>query len=216
MIKAVIFDMDGLMINSEEISFQCYQDIITSYGYPFTKEDYLQGFPGRSALASLTYIKNHYHLDFDLDVMVKHFFELEQKYLNQNGVSLKNGLIELLEYLKKHQYKTIIATSSTKVRAKQLLGNHDVLKYFDDMICGDEISHSKPDPEIFIKAAQKLQVKNSEALVLEDSEAGIAAANKAGISVICIPDLKYPQKEYLDQCKILDSLDEVINFLKNL
>ena len=88
-------------------------------------------------------------------------------------VPKKKGLVELLEYLKANNYKTIVATSSGRARVDEILKNADLTKYFDDTICGDEVTHGKPHPEIFLTACQKLDVKPEEALVLEDSEAGL-------------------------------------------
>ena len=88
------------------------------------------------------------------------------------------------------------------------------MKYFDDSICGDEVANGKPNPEVFLKACQKLDVKPHEAIVLEDSEAGIQAACSAKIPVICIPDMKYPEDKYVSMTtQIYNSLDQVITYL---
>ena len=99
-------------------------------------------------------------------------------------------------------------------RVDTILAQAHITQYFDDSICGDEVTHGKPHPEVFLKSCEKLGVKTDEAIVLEDSEAGIQAASSAGIKVICIPDMKYPTEEYASKTyKILDSLDEVIDEL---
>jgi len=96
----------------------------------------------------------------------------------------------------------------------QLLDN-EIFSRFDDIICGDEVTNGKPNPEIFLKACEKLNVHPNEALVLEDSEAGIQAAYGASIPVICIHDMKYPEQPYLDMTTdILKSLKQVIDYLK--
>lgn len=107
-----------------------------------------------------------------------------------------------------------MATSSTRKRVDHILGLADIIKYFDDSICGDEVTHGKPHPEVFLRACEKLGVNPSDAIVLEDSEAGIQAAYSGNIDVICIPDMKYPEQEFEKMTtKILDSLDQVIDFL---
>lgn len=217
MLKAIIFDMDGLMIDSELISYQCFQEIIKSYGISFTKEEYIQSYPGRSLHTSMKYIKDHYQLNFDIEKEVELFKELEEKYIKKDGVALKKGLIPLLQYLKSHQYKTIIATSSIKERAEKLLNQHDVMKYFDDIVCGSEVKRGKPFPDIFLKACEKLGVEPHEALVLEDSEAGIQAAYDAHIAVICIPDMKLPHDQYVKKVvNVYSSLEDVIPYLENI
>lgn len=214
--KAIIFDMDGLMVDTEIISYKCYRDVIESYGYPFTKDDYVKEYPGRSLLTSVKFIKERYQLDFDVNEKVNEFHALEEKYMKIDGVRLKDGLVELLQYLKNHQYKTIVATSSIKSRAERILNDHNIMSYFDDIVCGSEVKRGKPFPDIFLEACKRLEVAPNEALVLEDSEAGIQAAFDANIKVICIPDLKYPHDTYIEKVEtIYESLHDVIPYLKN-
>lgn len=130
-------------------------------------------------------------------------------------VPLKAGLLELLKYLKANNYKTIVATSSARVRVDVILKNAQIEQYFDDTICGDEVIHGKPNPEIFLTACKKLNVAPSEALVLEDSESGILAAYDGKIDVLCIPDMKYPEADFASKAtKIISSLKDVIEYLK--
>ncbi|MFQ9372576.1 MAG: HAD family hydrolase [Faecalibacillus intestinalis] len=88
------------------------------------------------------------------------------------------------------------------------------MKYFNGIVCGSEVEHGKPAPDIFLKACDKLNVEPEEALVLEDSEAGIQAASEAKISVICIPDMKFPQEKYLKVEHVYDSLEDVVSYLE--
>ena len=160
---------------------------------------------------------DEYGKDFPMQDVLDDVHALMNDIFDKEGVPLKKGLIELLTYLKDNQYKTIVATSSTRKRVDHLLGIADVMKYYDNSICGDEVTHGKPHPEVFLKACEKLGVQPSEAIVLEDSEAGIQAAYNAQIPVICIPDMKYPEEEYAKMTtKILDSLDQVIPFLQQI
>lgn len=215
MTKAIIFDMDGLMVDTEIISYKCYKNILESFGFTFTKDDYIKDYPGRTLMTSLQFIKEHYHLNYNNHEMADKFHQLEHDYIEKNGVNLKPGLVELLEYLKEHNYKIAVATSSIKERATKLLLDHDILHYFDTMVCGNEIQNGKPFPDIFLKACEKLSVEPTDSLVLEDSEAGIQAAYDAHIPVICIPDMKYPQNQYVHKTtKIYQTLYDVIEYLE--
>lgn len=215
MLKGIIFDMDGLMVDTEPMSFVCYKEIIESYGYTFHLDEYVKTYPGKSLLTSFNYMKEHYHIDFDIEEKIELFKALEIKYMKENGIELKKGLVDLLKYLKEHHYKTIIATSSIEERAYRILERHDILKYFDTVVYGSEVSRGKPFPDIFLKACEKLDIKPDEALVLEDSEAGIQAAYDANIPVICIPDMKFPQELYvIKTTAILSSLDQVIDYIE--
>lgn len=139
--------------------------------------------------------------------------EMESKFLAQ-GVALKTGAKELLEYLKDKCFKIAIASSSTEDRALTILRQHNIIEYFDEFVFGHEVKKGKPNPDIFLKTCDKLSEKPEECLVLEDSEAGIQAAYSASIPVICIPDMKVPNQHYLDMTKtVLRSLKEVIYYL---
>lgn len=137
--------------------------------------------------------------------------------MKEDGVQLKKGTQELLKYLQEHGYSIALATSSLSSRAHSILDEHDVLHYFDEMICGSDISRGKPFPDIFLKACERLNVLPSEAIVLEDSEAGIQAAYDAKVPVYCIPDLKQPGEDYVQKTQgVLTSLLDVITILENM
>lgn len=212
--KAVIFDMDGLMIDSERATYNEYVKKLEQLGhYDFTEELY-RNCLGKNKQGICQVFIDHYGEDFPMTEVWDDVHVWIDESLRQY-VPKKKGLVELLEYLKANNYKTIVATSSGRTRVDEILKNADLTKYFDDTICGDEVTHGKPHPEIFLTACQKLDVKPDEALVLEDSEAGILAAYDGHIDVICIPDMKYPEPQFVEKVtKIVDSLDEVIDYLK--
>ena len=214
MIKAIIFDMDGLMIDSERITFECYQEILKEMGLTMSKSFYIS-LLGKPIPGIQTSFYEEYGEDFPINEVIKACHELMAERFKKEGIPIKKGLISLLDYLKEHDYKTIVATSSTRDRVDSILSQAHLTKYFDASICGDEVTHGKPNPEVFIKSCEKLNVSREEAIVLEDSEAGILAAFDAHIPVICIPDMKYPEPYFAKKTtRILSSLDEVISFLK--
>ena len=212
--KAVIFDMDGLMIDSERVTYNEYVKKLAQLGHHDFTEELYRNCLGKNKQGICQVFIDHYGQDFPMDEVWDDVHVWIDESLRQY-VPKKKGLVELLEYLKANNYKTIVATSSGRARVDEILKNADLTKYFDDTICGDEVIHGKPHPEIFLTACQKLDVKPEEALVLEDSEAGILAAYDGRIDVICVPDMKYPEQQFVEKVtKIVDSLDEVIDYLK--
>lgn len=212
--KAVIFDMDGLMIDSERVTYNEYVKKLAQLGHHDFTEELYRNCLGKNKQGICQVFIDHYGQDFPMDEVWDDVHVWIDESLRQY-VPKKKGLVELLEYLKANNYKTIVATSSGRARVDEILKNADLTKYFDDSICGDEVTHGKPHPEIFLTACQKLDVKPEEALVLEDSEAGILAAYDGHIDVICVPDMKYPEQQFVEKVtKIVDSLDEVIDYLK--
>lgn len=214
MLKAVIFDMDGLMINSERVTFEGYQKVLNEMGLTITEEFY-KTLLGKTLKTVTELFYQEYGNSFPLEQVIVDVHQYMADVFDNEGVPIKQGLIELLTYLKNNHYKTIVATSSTRNRVDHILDIAHLTQYFDDSICGDEVTKGKPNPEVFLQACQKLNVKPSEALVLEDSEAGIQAAYNAHIPVICIPDMKYPEVEFVNMTtSILNTLDQVIDFIQ--
>ena len=213
MIKAVIFDMDGLMIDSERITFEGYQKIFKEQNLEFTM-DFYKTLLGNGMTIVKKLFKDEYGDNFDFEALIQVVHQHLKDTLDQGRMPLKPGIISLLEYLKSKDIKTIVATSSQRTRVDAILSKLNLVEYFNDSICGDEVVNGKPNPEIFLKACQKLDVLPSQALVLEDSQTGIQAAFDAKIPVICIPDLKYPDDEYASIClDILDNLEFVKKYI---
>lgn len=214
MIEAVIFDLDGLLIDSEVISYQLYQEVLNKYGYSFTIENYAQNYSGKTELGNMEALVDLYQLPISVQEGLDYTLSREKEYFIK-GVSLKPGASELLDYLKKNNYKIALASSSTKDRALCALVQHGIDTYFDEMVFGTEVEKGKPNPDIFLKACEKLKVNPENCLVLEDSEAGIKASYSARIPVICVPDMKKPTIRYQKMTEmILPSLLKVILYLE--
>ena len=211
--KAVIFDMDGLMIDSERVTYEEYCRKLEQLGYSFDEAVYRLCL-GKNKQGICQVFYDHFGTAFPMtEVWDDVHIRLDERLAKE--VPLKAGLLELLKYLKANNYKTIVATSSARVRVDVILKNAQIEQYFDDTICGDEVIHGKPNPEIFLTACKKLNVAPSEALVLEDSESGILAAYDGKIDVLCIPDMKYPEADFASKAtKIISSLKDVIKYLK--
>lgn len=216
MIKAIIFDMDGLMIDSERVTFECYQERLKDMNLTMDEEFY-KTLLGKPIKGIYQRFYDVYGNDFPIENVIQDVHQLMAERFETEGVAVKKGLVELLHYLKDNNYKTIVATSSNRDRVDKILAQAKITEFFDDSICGDEVTKGKPNPEVFLKSCQKLGVNVDEAIVLEDSEAGIQASYDANIKVICIPDMKYPEKQYKEKTfKILKDLTEVTAYLKSL
>ena len=216
MITAIIFDMDGLMIDSERVTFECYQERLKDMNLTMDEEFY-KTLLGKPIKGIYQRFYDVYGNDFPIENVIQDVHQLMAERFETEGVPVKKGLVELLHYLKDNNYKTIVATSSNRDRVDKILAQAKITEFFDDSICGDEVTKGKPNPEVFLKSCQKLGVNVDEAIVLEDSEAGIQASYDANIKVICIPDMKYPEKQYEEKTfKILKDLTEVTAYLKSL
>lgn len=207
--KAVIFDLDGLLIDSEIISYNIYADLLRRYRLPFNLDTYARLYSGKNDLTNMQTLIYTYHLPLTVEEGLA-FVDAREKDYFAKGVALKSGARELLRFLKNHHVKILLASSSTRERALGILNQHGISGFFDAMVFGPEIERGKPFPDIFIKAQERSGEAAADCLVLEDSEAGIRAACGAGIDVICIPDMKKPDEPFLSAAAaVLPSLLDV-------
>lgn len=209
----MIFDLDGLLVDTEIISYHIYKDLVKKEGKSFSKEDYAKKYSGKTEKDNIKNLIETYGLSLSMDEAEKIILSNE-KALIDKGVALKTGGLKLLQTARSRSIKIALATSSTKERAIKILSQNDIDHYFDVLVCAEDISNSKPDPEVFLKALDLLGVNKSDALILEDSENGIKAAEAAGIDVICIPDLNPHKEAYLKMTKAtLKTLFDVIPYI---
>ena len=212
--SAVIFDLDGVILDTEGISYDAWKRAVADFGGVLDDDVY------RSIVGlKTTDIEEVFHLSFGqafpLAEVSKRRSEYIQEYIAENGVEIKPGFNELNSFLESRGLHKAVATSSTRFLAARKLKRAGLIDKFDAIVCGDEVANGKPAPDIFLEAAKHLGVKPEECLVLEDSENGVRAAHAAGMNVILIPDLIEPSEEIAELAEeIFTSLCEVSAFLQ--
>lgn len=210
MIQSVIFDLDGLLIDSEMVFYRIYREMLAAIGHEFTLADYLSGFSGRPIRPIMADFISRFGLPATLEEACAHV-ESEEAEARRTGIPLKPGARQLLEDLRESGRSIALGTSSTRERARSILEAHGILDRFDALICAEDITRGKPDPQVFLSAAAALGTAPAHCLVLEDSEMGIEAAHAAGIPVVCVPDLKQPDEAHRAMTtRVLDSLTELV------
>ena len=193
-ITAVLFDMDGLVLDTEKLYTRFWQEAANALGYPMTKEQAL-GMRSLNRGVGLAKMQSYFGPEVDYDVIRNKRIELMDAFVKEEGVTLKPGIHELLAYLKEQGIKTAIATSSPLERTILYLTSVGLQNSFDELVSGYMVEKGKPEPDIYLYAAEKLGVKPSECMVLEDSPAGILAAHRAGCLPVMVPDQDKPDKE---------------------
>ena len=212
---AVIFDLDGLLADTEIISLKVYQELLKDFGIPFTEETYSREYSGHREEENVQRFLDTYDLPWNFDQTLEKVYELEARILAK-GVNLKKGAKNLLAFLQREGIPIALATSSVESRARIILGSNGIMSLFDHLVFAKDVKRSKPYPDIFLKACSDLNVLPENCLVLEDSEAGIEAAYRAGIPVICIPDLKMPAQSFLNKTEqVFQNLDAVRDYLES-
>lgn len=213
-IQAVVFDMDGLMIDTERLAARGWKEAGEKMGFLIDEEKISQ-IRGRNLADVQQLFQDWYHGKVNCIEARTIRFDYARNYIRENGVPVKTGLVELLEYLREQEIPAVAASSTERKVVVEELGQADLLKYFDAIICGNEVHRSKPNPEIFLKAMERIQAKPENCIVLEDSFNGIRAGYAAGSRVIMVPDLDFPTEEIRRLCfRICPTLSHVINVLE--
>ena len=214
-IKAVLFDMDGLMVDTESLATEAFIHSAKKQGYDMTKEETLLvlGFTTKSIYEFWeNYFKNS-------DVSGKQLVDDHYKYIENvlftTGPKKMPYIEELLKYLKENNYKVAVASSSNMNHIINNMEKTGLKKYIDGFASGAEVKNGKPAPDVFLLAAERLGVEPKKCLVLEDSKAGVIAGSSAGAKVIMVPDMFKPDDECKEKAyKIVNNLGEVINMLE--
>ena len=210
-VKAVIFDMDGLMVDSERLGRLGWFEAGQKWGYPITDKEYAL-VTGRTVRDAVGIFKGIFGDDFPFHELREHRVNYEHDYYKKNGIPLKPGLLELLDFLEANNIPKIVATSAARKSAIDKLTMGNLISRFEEICTSDQIENGKPAPDIFLLAAKRLNIPPQNCIVLEDSEAGVKGAKAAGAVPIMVPDLKPPSEEAQQNAfRIVKSLHEVID-----
>ena len=213
-IKGAIFDMDGLMIDTEKLLVRFWREAAAEYGYEMSFEHVL-GIRSLSRKYSVPKLKGIFGEEFPFDEVRSLRIRLMNDYIDQNGFDVKKGLFELLDYLKNHGIKIAVATATSRDRAEMYLDRINALGYFDAVICGDMVKNGKPEPDIYLTAASQIGLPAEECAAFEDSPNGLQSAFAAGCKVIMIPDLSQPDSETEPfTTAVYESLDKAVDFFE--
>ena len=192
--KAVVFDMDGVIFDSERLVIKCWRVIADKYGVP-NIEEACQECLGVNATETKKKFQNRYGQDFPYDEYKKEMSTLFHNNYDGGRLPMKTGVVELLSYLKETGVKVALASSTRKAVVEQELTDAGIIGYFDVVIGGDMVTRSKPQPDIFLKACEELGEAPQEAFAIEDSYNGIRAAAAGHLRPLMVPDLMPPTEE---------------------
>ena len=213
--SAVIFDMDGLMLDTESIARCAWQRAALDWGYTIKNELYAQAI-GRRIQDTKNILLRAFGKSFPFNEIRKCKQKYIDEYIAEHGIPKKPGLIKLLDLIDELSLLKAIGSSTAKKSVLRKLTLSGLIQRFDTLVCGDEIQNGKPAPDIFLTTAERLQVPAKQCLVLEDSEPGIEAAHTAGMIPVMIPDLIEPsQKIAALAYKIYPTLNEFTTFLSS-
>ena len=193
--KGAIFDMDGVLVDSEKLYLRFWQEACEAYGFSLSYEQALSLRSNSPEAAKPKFLK-WFGEGADYFAIRELRRKLMAEYIDRNGVALKQDVEQVLRVLREKRIKLAVATASPMKRARHYLEPHGIFSLFDAVISGNDLIRSKPAPDIYIAAAKELGLSPHECIAVEDSPAGIISAKTAGCFTVMVPDLS-PPDEYI-------------------
>lgn len=216
MIKAMIFDMDGVLFDTERVLKDCWIKTAKEMNFSIGEEE-LRQMRGASATFCNTLFQKWYEGKVDYKKARARRSQYLAEYIDLHSIPEKKGLKELLNYLKQQNIPFAIATSTERKRASEYWEMAKITYLISASVCGDEVTNSKPDPEIFLTAAKKLHVPIQDCMVVEDSINGLKAARTSGAFSCMVPDLTPYSEDLKPICDfVCEDLTSCISLLESL
>ncbi len=211
MIKAAIFDLDGVLIDSAALVVKTRREVLASHGVDIDSvpDPHEQGHMGSSTKNILAAVKEHLDISIDEKAYSDNFTEKIRKGLKDSNVTVDPALLDFLKDLKEHNVICAIATAS---RSGSLQAKMDILKiqyFFKTMVTADDVSAHKPAPDLYLEAIKRLGLQPSDCVVVEDSSAGIASGVAAGCKVIGVTKYSSEKGKLPNTILTIDSWDEI-------
>jgi HAD superfamily hydrolase (TIGR01509 family) len=213
---AVIFDMDGLLLDSEPLAARAWADAAAALDVEFDMT-LTPAMVGRDFADCAALVRAHYDAGYPVDALLGRWHATYDEIIEREGVTAKPGVDELIDWLELHSIPCAVATSTRRDRARSKLLRTALLPRFREIVGGDEVARGKPAPDIYVEAARRIGMSARDCIVLEDSEPGIRAALAAGMIPIMVPDLLLPSVDLLAlDLMVLPTLHDVLRHLAEL
>lgn len=214
-IKGIIFDMDGVLLDTEKLYVRFWCEGANFYGYKMN-ETHALSIRSMARPFAIEKLKGYFGEEFDYYKVHKKRIELMDKYIEKNGIETKPYAKETLQFLKEKGYKIALATATGIEKTQTYLKQKDLYKYFNEIVCASMVLKGKPEPDIYLKASELLDLNPDECIAVEDSPNGIKSASRAGCITVMIPDLDLPDEvTKKNTYKVLNNLSELKEMLLN-
>ena len=214
--QAVVFDMDGVIFDTERLVIEFWKEVAKKHNIPNIEHTCIQCL-GTNRVRTREIFLENYGADFPFDPYRAEVTELFNTHYKGVPLPTRPGIRELLSYLQEQDIKVGLASSTAQHLVRDEIGTAGLLPYFQTLVCGDMVEHSKPAPDIFLKACEILNADPTKSIAIEDSFNGIRSAHCAGMTPIMVPDQVQPTDEIRALAfHVMPSLLDVLNWLKTL
>ena len=214
--NSIVFDMDGVLFDSERIYYRAWFEAARKLNLPEV-DTCITHCIGRNGSDIRDYLLGQYGQDFKVDAFIEDIRSEFTKIVDTEGLPVKDGVLELLEWLTQQKWSVALATSSGRNGTERNLTATGLKHYLQIIVTGDMIQHGKPAPDIYLLACEKLGAAPADCYAVEDSPNGVKSAYAAGLKTILVPDMLDPDPEIRQLAfRVFPSLVEVKTFLENL
>ncbi len=211
---AVVFDKDGVIFDSERCGLICWLEVAEKYGIRDIEQTFLSC-TGTNVEKNKQILRDAYGESFPYDRFLEEVFGLFDEKYDDGRLPMKPGVFEILDYLHETGKKIALASSAGKISVEKELKNAGIYDYFDQIISGDMVKRSKPEPDIFLLACERIDVRPERAYAIEDSYNGIRAAYRGKLRPIMVPDLLPADAEMKQMTEaIIENLSAVVQYLR--
>lgn len=211
--KQIVFDMDGVIFDTENLILGCWRFVAEKYNVPHIEETFRRVI-GTSSEETKDILYEVYGEDFPLQTFWREWRQQYEYRIAESGLPVKPGVRELLSFLKINGYRIGLASSSRYETVKENLTTAGLLDFFEVIVSGDMVKKSKPEPDIYLCACEKMKIVPEDTFAIEDSYNGVISATRAGLNAILVPDLIEPDEE-MERLSfaVFEDLVDVRNYL---
>jgi len=213
-LKAIIFDMDGVIINSEPLHFEIEMGLLEELGGKISKEEY-ETFVGTTDYHMWSTFKDRFNLKPSVEELMN--IKKERFIQNIQRIELVDNFKEFMLMIHDEEYSMALASSNNKMAVDSIIEKFGLRKYLKVAISGDDVTNGKPDPEIFLKASEKMNIEPHECLVIEDAANGVIAAKAAGMKCIGLQNKNSGNQDLSEADLVVNNFNKLdINLIKDL
>lgn len=214
-LKAILFDFDGTLVDSEPLHFQMWQQLLAKYGVELTEQQYKDHYAGVPTTLNAVDMISRFKLSIPAHSLASAKKELTRSIIAKSGFSLMPDVREILAQLTRYDLKLGIVTGAAKSNVHATIKAHSLEKYFSIIVSGEDVSRNKPAPDCYLLAMNQLGVRASDCLAFEDTELGLAAASSAGIMCLAIPTALSSHHDFSNAVGVFSSLRQAAEWAIN-
>lgn len=214
-IEAVLFDMDGTLVDSESVHYSCWSQLLASFGVRYDEDDFCQRFSGRPTIDAAKEIKQTHNLSVSSRYLADEKYRLFSKYVKTNLPPLMPYAADILFAVKEQGLKMALVTGSARHEAEPILKGLGFYDLFDTVVTKDDVTNPKPAGDPYLLALKNMQVAAKNAIAVEDTFSGVTAANNAALAVVAIANKHTEQHDFSKATQQMDNLEEFWQWLQS-